>query len=402
MRTLLKTIAVIGWILPALAWAQAAEPAEPSLPPADATEPTDFPAPGQLPAADPAPAASPATSGGEGEPAGGYSGGDMVIDDGGEAYSDKPSYGGPIPEDHQVSRGDTLWGICTKYYGNGWYWPKLWAHNKTVSNPHWIYPGDRIRLIGGQPGVKQQRLAARQPGMIRMSGQRRLGGATSLQQTIFADPRDLERSGHIAGSKHEPRMLAPPDEVYVRGSDNFQPVVGQAYTVYKVLRPLKSGDRELGHVVRVYGTVRVKRINKHKVATAQVEAVFAPIERRMRVGPLRQTYKELPVRSSTRDLEAKLIDSFFQRKLIGQHHLVFVDRGRKQGVQLGNRFLVLRRGDGWRRNLVDEQTDDPEFPDEIVGEIAVLDLRDDVSIGLVTRTTRALRVGDRLQMRRGY
>src|SRR3954470_18524896 len=55
----------------------------------------------------------------------------------------------PIPPIHLVRHGDTLWDLSDGYYGNPWQWPKIWSMNPQVKNPHWIYPGDQLRLLPG-------------------------------------------------------------------------------------------------------------------------------------------------------------------------------------------------------------------------------------------------------------
>ena len=51
-----------------------------------------------------------------------------------------------VPDIHLVRRGDTLWDLCNHYYQNPWAWPKVWSYNPQIANPHWIYPGDQLRL----------------------------------------------------------------------------------------------------------------------------------------------------------------------------------------------------------------------------------------------------------------
>src|SRR5205085_7400593 len=54
---------------------------------------------------------------------------------------------GPTPELHVVRKGDTLWDICFYYFNDPWQWPKIWSYNAQITNPHWIYPGDLVRLL---------------------------------------------------------------------------------------------------------------------------------------------------------------------------------------------------------------------------------------------------------------
>lgn len=42
---------------------------------------------------------------------------------------------------HTVQRGDTLWGIAKKYYGNGALYPKIVAANPEIKNPNVIQVG---------------------------------------------------------------------------------------------------------------------------------------------------------------------------------------------------------------------------------------------------------------------
>jgi len=59
------------------------------------------------------------------------------------------------PVTHKVQRGDTLWSICEKYYGDATLWPKLWEMNPFVTNPHLLKPGDLITLIEKEDMTKK-------------------------------------------------------------------------------------------------------------------------------------------------------------------------------------------------------------------------------------------------------
>ena len=99
------------------------------------------------------------------------------------------------------------------------------------------------------------------------------------------------------------------------------------------------------------------------------------------------------------DLEATIVDSIGEFSEFGQHHLVFINVGSEEGVQVGNRLAVTRRGDGLIR-LSPER--DAQMPVEPVGELMVIDTQAHTSSALITRSTVELRRGDQVLMLRNY
>ena len=66
---------------------------------------------------------------------------------------------GQLPEQHVVKKGDTLTSVCELYFGDPWCWPQLWAENPHVTNPHWIFPGDVLRLRAGAAAARRAQRA---------------------------------------------------------------------------------------------------------------------------------------------------------------------------------------------------------------------------------------------------
>src|SRR6185369_9761101 len=163
---------------------------------------------------------------------------------------------------HVVRRGDTLWGLSQNYFRNPWYWPKLWALNPAITNPHWIYPGDvlRLRLPGGGAGAPALPPSLAAPSSspagpaMKITKDGLVDNGIHLRQTGFVEPGELRSSGSISASKEEKLMLSTLDEAYVEYEEGNKPKPGERYTIYKVEREVKRADGEvIGNVVEIAG-----------------------------------------------------------------------------------------------------------------------------------------------------
>jgi hypothetical protein len=58
-----------------------------------------------------------------------------------------PVSAGPNEVIHVVRKGDTLWDLANAYLKDPFRWPDVFQRNTDiVENPHWIYPGESIRI----------------------------------------------------------------------------------------------------------------------------------------------------------------------------------------------------------------------------------------------------------------
>jgi hypothetical protein len=343
------------------------------------------------------------------------------------------SYGGEPPYSHIVRRGDTLWGICDIYFQNPYQWPRVWSYNPQIRNPHWIYPGDEVRLHHDGGGTRDlgTQMAPRQPALLPYQGtgqtlidRRRqvpMGTVFLRDQGWVHDPTD-EVWGDVTGANADRMFLSDGDEVYLHVDKGHDVHIGQELTVFRPLHVSAAGT-----VVQIGGTARIDQWDsKDRVARAKIVETLNPIERGAKVGPLARSFEVVPPRRNEVEVtDAHVLASVHPNQFFGQNQIVFIDKGSEAGLKVGNRLFVMRRGDAWRRTLVTpqagyrvspddekpmpprEQTpgsreDEQNYPDEVIGELRIIAIRKDTATCLVTRSRSEIEAQDLAVARKGY
>jgi hypothetical protein len=347
----------------------------------------------------------------------------------------------PPPDTYTVRPGDTLWDLSGRFLNNPWYWPKIWSYNPDIANPHWIYPGNLLKFypaadeaparvepvpgaIAAEPQAPEPEDAAPPRELedfskadmkapepedvsdtVNVAGPYKIGyvapKALLARHDTFVTPRELAESGAVTAAFEEKLLLSSLDRAYARFKVPTDVKPGETYVIYKTERPIKhprTGEL-FGWQSTVLGAAKVVSVDK-KVATLVVTQAFDPIERGAMLGPWTEKFlKRIERRANRQELTGTIIGGSVQVVTqLGEHHVVFLDRGQKDGVEEGNVFSVVRSGDPYGRSPY-QATWDRRFPIETIGEVLVIDVKERASSALVTRSRTELLVGDRVQMR---
>jgi len=365
-------------------------------------------------------------------PIGGTTGTVSLGDDSGK----KGGSSGIVPPAHTVKKGDTLWDICDTYFANPWQWPRVWSYNPEILNPHWIYPGEVVKLkkegggtlglaggggagAGGAPGSKPM-----------MASGKPTPGTVFLRNAGFVYDNDVQQNGEISGSPEDKMLLAAPDRVYVRLSKEQakDAAPGDLMTIYQKTRSVKSkSGGAVGDVVQILGTVKIDKIDKDKaLAEGTITESLDVIERGARVGPVDRKLDVVAPSTNEIDLTGELLESVHPNVMFGQNQVVLIDKGEKAGLKVGNRLFVVAKGDPWQEGLssagalaagkvtlgtesgsVEVKTGDTgeqskDYPDEVIAEIRVLRVRKDSATCVVTQSKKELLPGYRWVAKKGY
>jgi hypothetical protein len=330
-----------------------------------------------------------------------------------------------VPPIHVVRKGDTLWDLCGSYYSNPWGWPKVWSYNPQIVNPHWIYPGDQVRMRDPNEVQSQRKeaLADASLGFTKGNGSRRGLPATTVflrDHGFLGDPkRDVW--GELVGAVEDQMLLSDGNHVYLMLRPGVEVKPGQALTIFTPVRKpddVPGARKPPGEIVSVKGTIKVDQFNpKTRVARGEVVESLDVIERGFKVGPVGRQFDVVPPKPAQKTVQTRVLSSVYPHKILGQHQLTFMDRGSEDGLQPGTRLFVLRQGDTWRNSLTvaggmlrdrikiessksadaertPTQGEDKQFPSEVVAELRVLRTEKYSSLAIVIETRRELEPGD--------
>jgi hypothetical protein len=296
------------------------------------------------------------------------------------------------PESHTVKSGDTLWDIARRYLNDPFLWPDIYRLNTmVVEDPHWIYPGEVLRLAPSEvvTAVPQTDTPApdaampadsapAQPGLAELPPDEPEAEADttrifppsrgrSLQETIAATEerpiRPLTRyEFHSSGFLTEGERLAlgrligpvTPSQIPAAGRGSitmYTRVVLEAPegATYQVGDSLLIADvaqriEDWGRVVRPTGLARVVEVSQgHPVA--ELVAVYGEVLRGQALLPAEKFTDPGVVRpvAVADGIEAEIVGWPGRRELKGAGIVLFIDKGRTAGVAPGDVFELRRR-----------------------------------------------------------
>ena len=354
-----------------------------------------------------------------------------------------PAAGAVAPPDrYTVKPGDTLWDLSGRFLNNPWYWPKVWSYNPEITNPHWIYPGNAIRFfpgaeeaparvepvpaVAGAEGPEEELTPPKEledfskadmkkgqdygdEDAVAVAGPYKIGyvapKGTLARRDTFMTEREVKEAGVIRGAFEDKELLTVQDRIYAAFQDPASVKIGQTYTLFRTTRPVDHPvtRARIGYQTTIVGDAKAVA-QDGKITTLVVTRAIDAIERGDHVGgPAEKPVKMIARRPNARRLDGRVVSSVVPATwLSGEHHLVFVDLGRSDGVEEGNTFTVTRAGDPYGQPLDVDNLSIPEdrrFPSEDIGELLVVDARAHFSTALVVKSLRELFAGDRVVMR---
>lgn len=177
-------------------------------------------------------------------------------------------WAGPaIEKNYNIRRGDTLWGISERLFGNPFLWPKVWQLNAVLGNPNIIPKGLEMTFVPGNPNSAPS-LAFES---LRDTSSNDLPVMLTTQRATLMD--ELEGIIRAQNGKSRPpfkyfllsrkpevfakvRPFPEAERIYYGEGDSFRADCEDGdYSIIRILP--RSGKNGAGHRVRWLGSARV-------------------------------------------------------------------------------------------------------------------------------------------------
>jgi len=264
---------------------------------------------------------------------------------------------------YTIQRGDTLWDLSDEFFDSPWMWPELWQENEQIPNPHWIYPGERIRLFQKQ-GTDTFTFSVPEPqSLVQESAvDTELDTASTKAQATVEPTKDtvyyvypsidavgfirketVSPLGFIFKIKDDKVLVSEGDLVYINYADkDALPIMqGGRYTVYRRLDPTpdRKRNRQLGGQYYILGVVEVTQLETDFVI-AKVVKSFRAIAVNDFILPYERRSAKIPIVASVPDLVGHIIISEEHAEIIGDLTLAFIDKGEVDQIQEGQVYTI--------------------------------------------------------------
>jgi hypothetical protein len=203
---------------------------------------------------------------------------------------------------YSIKRGDTLWDISSKFLKDPFLWPKLWERNPYITNPHWIYPGNPIRLSAIEPVKKEESkkvveekpietvrvepppppLVEKKPGVVAevkpVPVEGKPGYFPEIRDAGYMSDIGYRGIGIVLESKEGKNLMSAGDIVYLAFKTSESVLVGNKYTVFRASEEKKHPITEkiIGRKYNVIGNIQI--VDQHgSFYTAKVIESFDAI-----------------------------------------------------------------------------------------------------------------------------
>jgi len=215
-----------------------------------------------------------------------------------------------------------------------------------------------------------------------------------IQSSGFITSKPIPSWGSIVGTKDAGINLSEGEVVYLKLKPGKEVKVGDRFSIVRlgksVTHPVTK--KKLGHLVVMPGELTILEV-KDPLVTAKINKSYRSIyQEDMIVPPTPILPQNIPIRHQKK-IDGVVLLSLEDTENISENEFIFIDRGNNDGVMVGDLFSIYQKGRFDDDHLKNKKVD---LPLAKVGEAVVISAQEETSTALVTRSSQAIYIGDRV------
>ncbi len=308
---------------------------------------------------------------------------------------------------YTVQKGDTLWDLSRHFNDSPWLWPELWEENDQISNPHWIFPGERIRLykksgtqaITKTEPIQQVAVLPAEPVAQKEEGTPAAYFAFAAIDSVgFIRSPPVTPLGTIFEVQGRKILISEEDMVYIRPTDNSARDIlspGSRHTVFRYMNPTDERDSKetIGTQHYILGIVEVAR-KEQDMVIAKIIKSFRTIGVNDLLMPFIPRLRKIELKPGTPGIDGQVIISENHSTLIGDHTLAFIDKGRTDNIVVGQQYSIYN---AQKMVLENNEIETKRLPPVDIGTLLILHTEQTTSTVVITRATKNIARGERFR-----
>jgi hypothetical protein len=215
-----------------------------------------------------------------------------------------------------------------------------------------------------------------------------------IKASGFITAKPIPSWGSIIGSKDSAVNLTEGEVVYVRLESGKEVQPGDRFSIVRqgedVAHPVTK--KNLGKLVLVPGELTILG-GKGQVVTAKINKSFRSVqEGDMIIPPQPAPPQIVPIRDQKK-IKGIVLLSPEGEENITEKEVIFLDRGNRDGVIVGDLFSIYQEGSA---SVYEDfqKGEKPKLPLIKVGKAVVVSVQEETSTALVTHSSQAIYVGD--------
>ena len=305
---------------------------------------------------------------------------------------------------YTIKKGDTLWDISQRFIDDPYYWPNVWAKNPDITNPHLIFPGQRIRILDGKLHIipaypeaaknVEEAIDLTAPEDTQTSKALTISAGKSGNGFILTRERPL---GFLVDSVDNRILLTQGDMVFVKIKNLSSVNIGDTYSLYSRGKKIKHPHtgRNVGTMMNNLGYLQVTEL-KGQTVIAKISEAFREITRGAELFPYTTQQTEITLQPGAAKQNGYIVATRDHKQTIATNDIIFIDLGSSNGVVNGNLFYISRARKASKELL--KKAGSVQLPDAVLGAAIVVDAKAKTASAIVIKSADAAYIGDKISI----